>query len=255
MADKLFDLSGKVALVTGSSGGLGKILAEGLARNHVKVIINGRNREKAQSTVDEFSSKGYDTFLSVFDVTNSTEIAKAAEDIEEHLGTPDIIVNNAGIQIRKSLEDFPEEDWDALMDTNLKSAFLVTKAFIKPMIKRGSGKVVNICSMQSELGRATVSPYAAAKGGLKMLTRSMATEWAKHGIQINGIGPGYFKTELTKALYENPEFDHWLKARTPAERWGDPKELVGALLFLSSEASSFVDGQLIFVDGGITASI
>jgi gluconate 5-dehydrogenase len=179
-----------VALVTGSSGGLGKSLAVGLARNGVKVIINGRSSEKAQATVDEFNSKGYDTYLSIFDVTNSAKIAKAVADIEEHIGTPDIIVNNAGIQIRKNLEDFPEDDWDALMDTNLKSAFLVTKAFIKPMLERGSGKVVNICSMQSELGRATVSPYAAAKGGLKMLTRSMATEWAKHGIQINGIGPG-----------------------------------------------------------------
>jgi len=236
MGDRLFDLNGKVALVTGSSQGLGKILVEGLARNGVKVIINGRNREKAQATVDEFNRKGYDAYLSVFDVTNSGSISKAAEEIKKQLGTPDIIINNAGIQIRKNLENFPEQDWDALIDTNLKSAFLVSKAFIKPMIERGSGKVVNICSMQSELGRATVSPYAAAKGGL-------------------GIGPGYFKTELTRALYENPEFDHWLKARTPAERWGDPKELVGALLFLSSEASSFVNGQVIYVDGGITASI
>lgn len=255
MADKLFDLKGKIALVTGSSGGLGRTFAEALARNGVKVIINGRVEVKAQKVVSEFRELGYDAELAVFDVTNGAEVAEAVQVIISEIGLPDIIVNNAGIQIRNALESFPESDWDALMDTNLKSAFLVSKAFIQPMIQRKSGKIINICSMQSELGRATVTPYAAAKGGLKMLTRGMAAEWAKHNIQINGIGPGYFKTELTRVLYEDQEFDTWLCRRTPAGRWGEPEELVGTLLFLSSDASSFVNGQVLYVDGGITAAI
>ncbi|MEX0988071.1 MAG: SDR family NAD(P)-dependent oxidoreductase [Bacteroidales bacterium] len=255
MADQLFNLEGKVALVTGSSGGLGKTMAEGLARNGVTVIINGRNREKTEATLKEFREKGYKASVSNFDVTDSKEIRRAVEQISLEPGVPDIIVNNAGINRRHRLEDFPEDGWDAVIDTNLKSAYLVSNAFVKAMIRRGSGKIINICSLQSELGRSTVTPYAASKGGLKMLTRGMATEWAVHNIQVNGIGPGYFKTDMTRPLYENKEFDNWLTRRTPAQRWGEPEELVGTVLFLSSDASGFVNGQLIFVDGGITASI
>jgi len=255
MADPIFSITGKLALVTGSSGGLGEVLAEGLARNGAKVIVNGRNPEKVKKTVANFTEKGYKVIGSVFDVTDGAGVTAAAEKIIAEAGIPDIIVNNAGINPRYPLEDFPEEEWDAVINTNLKSAFLVSKAFAKGMIERKSGKIINICSLQSELGRNTIAPYAASKGGLKMLTRNMATEWARHNIQVNGIGPGYFKTDMTRALHENPEFDAWLKNRTPAGRWGDPNELLGALLFLSSDASSFVNGQLIFVDGGITAAI
>lgn len=251
----LFNLEGKSALITGSSGGLGKVLAEGLARNRVRVIINGRNPDKVNQVVEEFVLKGYKVTGAVFDVTDSEEINAAAEKIIAETGAPDILINNAGINPRYPLEDFPDEEWDAVINTNLKSAFLVSKAFVKEMIKRKSGKIINICSLQSELGRESIAPYAASKGGLKMLTRNMATEWAGHNIQVNGIGPGYYKTDMTKALYENKEFNTWLCKRTPAGRWGDPEELVGPLLFLSSEASSFVNGQLIFVDGGITAAI
>jgi gluconate 5-dehydrogenase len=248
-------LKGKIALVTGSSGGLGKTFAEGLAMAGATVILNGTNREKATKIYHEFKEKGYDVTLSVFDVTSSKEINKAAEELVHKHGTLDILVNNAGVQHRQAIEEFPEEEWDRVINTNLKALFLVSKAFVKRMIARQSGKIINIGSLQSKLGRATVSPYAASKGGVKMLTRSMAAEWAKHNIQVNGIGPGYFKTELTKVLYEDEEFDTWLKARTPANRWGQPEELVGTLLFLASDASDFVNGQMIFVDGGITASI
>jgi gluconate 5-dehydrogenase len=255
MADRLFDLEGAVALVTGSSGGLGRVFAEGLARNGVTVMINGRHREMVETVVDDLAAKGYRVFPSVFDVTRPEKIQQAAEEMKALYGSPGIIVNNAGINLRHSLEDFPEEDWDRVLDTNLKSAFLVSKAFVKPMIKRKEGKIINICSLQSELGRKTIAPYAASKGGLKMLTRSMAAEWAVHNIQVNGIAPGYFKTELTRPLYEDREFDRWLIGRTPAGRWGEPEELVGILLFLASRASSYINGQVLYADGGITAAI
>jgi len=253
--ERLFNLEGKVALVTGSSGGLGKILAEGLAINKAHVILNGRSKDKIEKTFREFRAKGYAVSRAVFDVTKSEEISSAVASLVDETGTPDIIVNNAGINPRYPLEEFPEEEWDAVINTNLKSAFLVSKAFVKAMMMKRSGKIINICSLQSELGRNTIAPYAASKGGLKMLTRNMATEWAQHNIQVNGIAPGYFKTDMTKPLYEDPEFDTWLKNRTPASRWGDPTELLGALFFLASDASSFINGQLIFVDGGITAAI
>jgi gluconate 5-dehydrogenase len=255
MADKLFDLNGRVALVTGSSGGLGRVLAEGLARNGVTVIINGRQRKKVDAVVDSLKGKGYNAVPSLFDVTRPAEIHKAAEQVNALYGPPDIIINNAGLNLRHPLEDFPEEDWDTILNTNLKSAYLVSKAFVKPMITKKVGKIINICSLQSELGRKTIAPYAASKGGLKMLTKAMAAEWAQYNIQVNGIGPGYFKTELTRPLFEDDTFDRWLTGRTPAGRWGEPEELVGTLLFLSSKASSFINGQVIYVDGGITAVI
>jgi gluconate 5-dehydrogenase len=255
MADSLFDLEEKIALITGSSGGLGKVLAGGLARNGVTVIINGRDRERVETVVELLSNKGYRALPSVFDVTRGDEIEEAAERLNALCGPPDIIINNAGINLRHPLEDFPEEEWDTILNTNLKSAYLVSKAFVQPMIEKREGKIINICSLQSELGRKTIAPYAASKGGLKMLTRAMATEWAHYNIQVNGIGPGYFKTELTRPLYEDAEFDRWLIGRTPAGRWGEPVELIGTLLFLSSEASSYINGQVIYIDGGITAAI
>jgi gluconate 5-dehydrogenase len=253
--EQYFSLHGKTALVTGSSGGLGKFFAEGLAKHGAKVIVNGRNKEKLNETVNEFISKSLNVEGYSFDVTNSEDVNKNTRIILKKYGKIDILVNNAGIQKRHPLEDFPEEEFDAVLHGNLKSAFLVSKAFVKPMIESKSGKIINICSLQSELGRNTISPYAASKGGLKMLTRGMATEWAKHNIQVNAIGPGYYKTEMTKALYENKEFDNWLCNRTPASRWGNPEELIGTLVYLASQASSYVNGQIIYVDGGITAAI
>jgi len=255
MADKLFDLEGRVALITGSSGGLGRVLAEGLARSGVTVIINGRQEKKVDAVVDSLKGKGYNAIPSLFDVTCPAEIQKAAEEVNARYGPPDILINNAGINLRRPLEEFPEEDWDTILNTNLKSAYMVSKAFVKPMIGKKEGKIINICSLQSELGRKTIAPYAASKGGLKMLTRAMAAEWAEYNIQVNGIGPGYFKTELTRPLYEDDTFDRWLINRTPACRWGEPEELIGTVLFLASKASSYINGQVIYVDGGITAVI
>lgn len=251
----MFDLQSKTALITGSSGGLGLIMAKGLAQRGARVILNGRNKDKLENALMQLKSENLKVEALAFDVTNANQIATASKHIQEKFGCPDILVNNAGIQRRFPLEDFPEEEFDAVVDANLKSAFLVAKAFVKEMISRKSGKIINICSLQSELGRNTITPYAAAKGGLKMMTRGMATEWAKYNIQVNAIGPGYFKTDMTRTLYEDKAFDAWLCNRTPANRWGNPEELIGTLIYLSSEASNYVNGQLIFVDGGITASI
>ncbi len=253
--NNLFDVKGKTVFISGSSGGLGFVFAKGLAQNGANVLLNGRNKQKLEKATNELKNEGFNVDAFAFDLTNSSEIEKAVGHIVEKHGTPDILVNNAGIQRRHPLEDFPEDEFDDVLNANLKSAFLLSKAFVKGMIKRKSGKIINICSLQSELGRATITPYAASKGGMKMMTRGMATEWAKYNIQVNGIGPGYYKTDMTKALYENKEFDSWLRNRTPADRWGNPEELLGALIFLSSEASSYVNGQVIYVDGGITACI
>jgi len=251
----MFTIKNKTVLITGSSRGLGFIMAKGLAQQGARVILNGRNKQQLDKACQEIEAGGGKVDAFAFDVTNAGEIKTAANDIREKHGVLDILVNNAGIQRRHPLEDFPEDEFDQVINSNLKSAFLVSKAFVKGMIERKSGKIINICSLQSELGRNTIAPYAASKGGLKMLTRGMATEWAKHNIQVNAIGPGYYKTEMTKALYENKEFDGWLRARTPANRWGNPEELVGTLVYLASDASSYVNGQILYVDGGITACI
>jgi gluconate 5-dehydrogenase len=251
----LFTIDGKRILITGSTSGIGYILAEGLAKAGAFVILNGRTPEKVDAAINSLSKQGYKAAGFAFDITNAGEVEQHIAQIETNLGRIDVLVNNAGIQHRAPLEEFELEEWNKLLNINLTGAFIVSKAVVKGMIERQSGKIVNICSLQSELARPSIAPYAAAKGGLKMLTRAMAAEWAKHNIQVNGIAPGYFKTPMTKALYENPEFDAWLRKRTPANRWGNPEELVGTLIYLSSGASSFVNGQLIFVDGGITACI
>ncbi len=251
----LFDISGKVALVTGSTGGLGSSLAKGLAENGATVILNGRNEEKVNKQVAEFKDLGYKVYGYSFDVTDSSRIEEVVEKIANELGTIDILVNAAGINIRAPLESYNDDDWEKVIGTNLTGTFKVSRAVVKMMIEKQSGKIVNIGSMQSELGRLTIAPYAASKGGIKMLTKGMAVDWAKYNIQVNGIGPGYFKTDLTKPLYENPEFDAWLCGRTPSNRWGDPDELIGALLFLASPASNYVNGQMLYVDGGLLASV
>jgi gluconate 5-dehydrogenase len=251
----MFEIKDKRVLITGSTSGIGYILAEGLARAGADVILNGRNAGKIEEAIQSITRNGLKARSLAFDITDASDVEDKIATIEKTIGSIDVLVNNAGIQHRGALEDFALEDWNNVLQTNITGAFIVSKAVVKGMIKRKCGKIINICSLQSELARPTIAPYATAKGGLKMLTRAMATEWAKYNIQVNGIGPGYFKTPMTKALYENPEFDEWLCKRTPANRWGNPEELLGALIFLSSEASSFINGQLIFVDGGITACI
>lgn len=254
-ADNLFNINGKVALVTGSTGGLGSVFAESLAENGATVVLNGRNEQKLKKQASEFKALGYNTHICVFDVADSVQISTAIPQVIKEVGSIDILVNNAGINLRAPLEDFDDDDWDKVIGINLTGVYKVAKAIVKGMIEKKSGKIINIGSMQSELGRPTIAPYAASKGGIKMLTKGMATEWAKYNIQVNGIGPGYFKTELTQPLYENPEFDSWLCGRTPSNRWGDTEELSGALLFLASSASSYINGQMIYVDGGLLATV
>ena len=251
----IFEIEGKVALVTGSTGALGNTFARGLAQHGATVILNGRNKAKLAKQVQGLVDEGFRVYGFAFDVTRSEEVNRAVSRIEYEVGPIDILVNNAGINLRASLEQFKDEDWDTVIGINLTGPYLVAKAVVHSMIKRKCGKIINIGSVQNELGRPTIAPYAATKGGLKMLTKGMATDWAKYNIQVNGIGPGYFKTDMTKPLYENPEFDAWLKGRTPSKRWGNPEELMGALLFLASEASSYVNGHMIYVDGGLLASV
>jgi gluconate 5-dehydrogenase len=253
-----FSLDKKIALITGSSRGLGLVMAKGLASAGATIILNCRstNEEKLCQVVEQFKKGGIQNVHGyTFDITKKNDICRQVKKIEKEVGPIDILVNNAGVQRRKPLEEFDESVWKEVIDINLTGAFLTSQQVVVGMIKRKSGKIINICSLQSELGRETIAPYAAAKGGLKMLTKAMAVEWAKYNIQINGIGPGYFITDMTRALVDNKEFNQWIINRTPARRWGDPEELVGALIFLSSEASNFVNGQIIYVDGGILAGI
>ncbi len=248
----LFELQGKIALVTGSTQGLGLALAQGLLQAGARVIVNGRDPLKVNSAV---ATLGANAHGAVFDVCQETAVLSAVTDMEKQLGPIQILVNNAGIQIRGPLESFNLQDWQAVLNTNLTGAFIAAKAVAAGMIRRKSGKIINICSLQSELARPTIAPYAAAKGGLKMLTRAMAAEWAKYNIQVNAVAPGYFKTQMTQALYENEAFDRWLCSRTPAQRWGEPHELLGALIFLASGASSYVNGQVLTVDGGLSTCV
>ncbi len=255
MINSCFGLAGKRVLITGSAQGLGFIIARGLGRAGATVILSDIDKTKLDKAVETLNTEGINTFGRIFNVTKKDQISEAVEDIEQSIGPIDILINNAGIQRRIPLEDFPESDWKEILDINLTGVFLTSQQVAKKMIARKSGKIINICSLQSELGRHTIAPYAASKGGVKMLTRNMAVDWGKYNIQVNGIGPGYFLTEMTRNLAEDQVFDSWLRARTPANRWGDPEELVGTAIFLSSKASNFINGQIIYVDGGILASI
>jgi gluconate 5-dehydrogenase len=255
MTRDIFSLAGRTALVTGSSRGIGRVLARGLAEAGATVVLNARSTDALAATADEFAAAGLAARPYVFDVTDEAAILDAVARIEQEVGPLDILVNNAGIQLRKPVADWSVADWHRVIDADLTSAWLVSRAVGLRMIERGSGKIINVCSVQSELGRATIVPYTAAKGGLRMLTRGLCVEWAKHGIQVNGIGPGYFATELTRALVEDPVFDAWLRGRTPAGRWGQPDELVGTAVFLASSASDYVNGQIVYVDGGLLAAV
>lgn len=255
MGISLFDLSGRVALITGSSQGLGYTLAAGLAQAGAEVILNGRSTARLDQAVKKLQEGGLSAAGYAFDVTEPEAVAVGVACIEHEVGPVEILVNNAGIQRRAPLEHFEPAIWREVLDTNLTAPFLVAQQIAPGMIARKSGKIINICSLMSEVGRKTIAPYTAAKGGLKMLTKAMATEWGPYNIQVNGIGPGYFKTEMNRALFEDKQFDTWIRTRTPIQRWGEPEELVGPLVFLASDASSFVNGQIIYVDGGILASL
>lgn len=253
MLEQVFGLKGKRALVTGSSQGIGLAIAEGLAQAGAKIILNGRDLNKLKKAKADLEKKGIKSSAANFDVTNEEEVETAIDYIEREQGPIDILFNNAGMQFRTTLEEFPLAKWRELFQVNVESAFLVGKAVARHMIARKAGKIINISSVQSELGRPTIAPYTATKGAVKMLTKGMCADWAKHNIQVNAIGPGYFKTPLNQALVDNPEFSGWLEKRTPAGRWGDVQELVGTAIFLASPASSFVNGHILYVDGGITS--
>ena len=255
MSTSLFDLNGRVALVTGSSAGLGQAIARGLAEAGATVIVNGRDPDRLASAADALRSAGLKVHPYGFDVTSEGAVADAVERIEREVGPIDILVSNAGIQRRAPLTEISQEIWEDVVRTNLTSVFLVGRTVARGMIARRRGKIINIASLMSEVSRKTIAPYASAKGGVRQLTRSMCVEWAAHNIQVNAIGPGYFKTELNAALLADEAFDQWVRTRTPAGRWGDPEELVGAALFLASRGSDFVNGQVIYVDGGVLASI
>ncbi len=249
----IFDLKGRTALITGSSRGLGRAMAEGLAAAGARVLINGTDTSRVAQTVAEFRSAGYEADAASFNVTVEDEVKAAFEGLDAAGVAVDILVNNAGIQYRKPMVELQTADWQRVIDTNLTSAFVIGREAAKRMIARGHGKIVNIGSLTSELARATIAPYTVAKGGIKMLTRVMAAEWAQHGIQANAIGPGYMLTDMNEALISNPDFDAWVKGRTPSKRWGKPEELIGTAVFLSSSASDYVNGQIIYVDGGMLA--
>ena len=253
MSLKLFDLTGRRALITGSSKGIGYAIAGGLAAAGAEVVLNGRDAGTLDEAAKVLRKNGGKVLTAAFDVASEPDATEAVEKIEREAGPIDILFNNAGMQHRTSLEDFPLEKWRELMRVNVEGQFIVAKAVARHMIKRKRGKIINTTSVQSELGRPTIAPYTASKGAVKMLTKGMCADWAKHGIQVNAIGPGYFKTELNQALVDNPEFSGWLEKRTPAGRWGTVDELVGAAIFLASDASSFVNGHILYVDGGITS--
>ena len=248
-----FDLTGRRALITGSGQGIGLALARALAEAGASVVLNGRDAAKLHRAAAGLRESGHAADTVAFDVTDLAAVIAGVERIEAGIGPIDILVNNAGMTRRAPLQDFPAAAWHEVMRTNLDSAFYVGQAVARRMIPRGRGKIVNVCSVQSELGRLGLAPYASSKGALKMLTKGMCADWAKHGIQVNGLGPGYFVTELTKPLADDPAFSAWLCARTPAGRWGQLEELGGAIVFLCAPAADFVNGHILYVDGGMTS--
>ncbi len=247
----LFDLSGRTALVTGSTRGIGLALARGLAQSGAAVVLNSRQQAAVDTAVAELAAEGLAVRGAAFDVADEASVRQAFEGFDRDGVAIDIVINNAGIQHRKPMLELELADWQRVIDTNLTAAFLVGREAARRMVARGrGGKIINIGSLTSQAARATVAPYTVAKAGIKLLSRSMAAEWAKHDIQANSIGPGYILTDMNQALIDNKDFDAWVKASNPAGRWGRPDELVGAAVFLASAASNYVNGQIIYVDGG-----
>ena len=256
MSTKLFDLTGKNALITGGTHGIGMAIATGLAEAGATIIINDVVRERLDAARDEYAKNGIHIHTYVLDVTDEDAVESTIPVIEEEVGPIDILVNNAGIIMRVPILEMEAKDFRQVLDVDLTGPFIMGKAVARGMVKRGHGKIINMCSMMSELGRNTVSAYAAAKGGLKMLIRNMATEWARFNIQINGIGPGYFATTQTAPIrVDGHPLNEFIINRTPAGRWGNPEDLAGTAVFLASKASDFVNGQIVYVDGGILATI
>jgi gluconate 5-dehydrogenase len=251
----LFDLTGRTALVTGSSKGIGFSLAAALGSAGAALVINARDVVRLEVARRALQDRGLQVHAAAFDVTDAHAVDSGIATIESEIAPIDILVNNAGVQHRAPFAEFPDDAWRRLTSTNIDSVFFVGRAVAQRMIGRKRGKIINVCSVQSELGRPNIAPYTATKGAVKMLTKGMAIDLGRHGIQVNGLGPGYFKTELTQALVEDETFSAWLANHTPAGRWGDVDELAGAAIFLASDASSFVSGHILYVDGGITASL
>ncbi|MHB0777140.1 SDR family oxidoreductase [Halomonas sp. WWR20] len=250
----LFDLSGRTALITGSSGGLGLAMARGLAQVEARVILHGRNHDKLEAARATLVDEGCDVLTTRFDITDETAITEALGKLSDAGVAIDILVNNAGMQLRRPLVELEREQWDTVINTNLTSAFLIGRNVARQMIERGQGgKIINIGSLMSSVARPTVGAYTAAKGGIRLLTQSMASEWAEHNIQSNAIGPGYMATEMTQPLMDDPDFNAWIIGRTPSRRWGTPEDLVSTVIYLASPASNYVNGQIIYVDGGMLA--
>jgi gluconate 5-dehydrogenase len=255
MANPLFDLSGRVALVTGAYRGLGFSIARGLAQAGATVILNGRKPDELAEAAKVLADAGFKADVALFDITDRAAIATAVDAVIAKHGTIDILVNNAGIQRRGPLVDFPQKDWDEIIATNLTAPFVVSQAVLPGMIAKRRGKIIHVASLMSELARPTVVPYTAAKGGVRQLTRGMAVELAPMGIQVNAIAPGYFATEMNRALIDNAEFNAWVCKRTPAGRWGKPDELAGLAVFLASGASDYMTGQMLVMDGGMSVAL
>ena len=251
MSLALFDLTGRTALITGSSRGLGRAFAEGLAGAGARVILNGVDPDRLAVAADDMRAAGFDVLTAGFDVADEAQVIAAFAALDAQGVAVDILVKNAGIQFRKPMLELTTKDWQRVLDTNLTAAFVVGREAARRMAARGRGKIINIGSLTSELARATVAPYTVAKGGIKMLTKAMAAEWGELGIQANAIGPGYIVTEMNTALLEDPQFDAWVKGRTPMRRWGLPQELAGTAIYLASDASNYVSGQIIYADGGM----
>ena len=255
MYNSMFDVSDKTVVITGSSRGLGLAYAKGYLEAGATVVMNASGKETLTKVTAELKSRGYKAYAYAFDVSDEEQVKKAVDSIEEKVGPIDILINNAGIHRRNMLIDMTSEEWRKVIDVNLTSAFLVGQAVARKMIPRGKGKIINITSLNAELARQNIANYSSAKGGLKMLTKSMATEWGRYGITCNAIGPGYIETDLTKPLTEDPEFDGWVKKEVPLGRWGKPEDIIGTAIFLGSSASDYINGYTIYVDGGWQACL
>lgn len=251
----VFDLSGRVALVTGAYRGLGLAMSRGLAAAGAQVVINGRNADALAGAVSALASEGFAAHSALFDVTDAGAVHEGVATVAKRVGAIDILVNNAGIQRRHALVDFPRREWDEIMATNLTAPYIVSQAVMPAMIENRRGKIIHIASLLSEFARPSVVPYTAAKGGIRQLTRGMAVELAPHNIQVNAIAPGYFATEMNRALLDDPTFDAWVRQRTPAGRWGEPDEIAGLAVFLASSAADYITGQMIMIDGGMSVAL